>query len=81
MKNFGEQWKVFENVKNKDDPDTPTITKDLPVIRWVEAFEDHRHRCIGVRCVPLAYVIRAVVELEKLTKHTRLRMSRWKVIL
>ena len=27
-------------------------------MKWVEAFEDHLERCIGIRCVPLSYVIR-----------------------
>ena len=58
MRNFEEQWKALEDRKSEDAPDTPLISKDLPVIKWVEAFRDHLHRCIGSRCVPLAYVIR-----------------------
>ena len=57
-RNFEEQWKALEYRKSKDEPDTPLISKDLPVMHWVEAFKDHLHRCIGSRCVPLAYVIR-----------------------
>ena len=58
IRNFEEQWKALEDRKSEDEPDTPLISKDLPVIKWVEAFRDHLHRCIGSRCVPLAYVIR-----------------------
>ena len=61
MKNFSEQWKSLQERKAEDDPETPKISSDLPIIRWVEAFEDHLHRCVGVRCVPLSYDIRLVV--------------------
>lgn len=27
-------------------------------MKWVEAFEDHLEKCIGICCVPLSYVIR-----------------------
>ena len=40
-----------------DDPDVPTITKALPIIKWTEAFQDFLHRVIGARMIPLAYVI------------------------
>jgi hypothetical protein len=36
----------------------PKITKALPIIKWTEAFRDYLHRVIGVRIIPLAYVIR-----------------------
>lgn len=58
MKNFSEQWTSLEERKEEDDPETPTISKELPIMKWVEAFEDHLERCIGVRCVPLSYVVR-----------------------
>jgi hypothetical protein len=59
MKNFSEQWKALED-KNKggDEPEVPKITKALPIIKWTEAFRDYLHRLIGVRTIPLAYVIR-----------------------
>ena len=65
MRNFEEQWKALEDRKSEDAPDTPLISKDLPVIKWVEAFRDHLHRCIGSRCVPLAYVIRDVTDVPE----------------
>ena len=58
MKNFAEQWQSLEERKEEDDPETPTITKELPIMKWVEAFEDHLERCIGVRCIPMSYVVR-----------------------
>ena len=30
-------------------------------MRWVESFEDHLNRCIGVRCVLLSYIVRTGV--------------------
>jgi hypothetical protein len=58
MKNFSEQWKALEDKKGGDEPDVPMISKALPIIKWTEAFRDYLHRVIGVRTIPLAYVIR-----------------------
>ena len=58
MRNFGEQWKALVEKGKEDDPETPPINKALPIIKWIEVFKDHLHRCIGIRKVPLAYVIR-----------------------
>ena len=58
MKNFVKQWQSLEERKEEDDPETTTITKELPIMKWVEAFEDHLERCIGIRCIPLSYVVR-----------------------
>ena len=58
MSRFGEIWKSIVKRKKADEPEVPTISKALPVMRWTEAFRDHLHRCIGSRHIPLAYVIR-----------------------
>jgi hypothetical protein len=58
MKHFSEQWKALKDKKGGDEPEVPKITKALPIIKWTEAFVDYTHRVIGVRSVPLAYVIR-----------------------
>ena len=56
--NFKGLWEAIIKQKEGDEPDTPKITKALPIMKWVESFTDHLHRCIGVRHVPLSYVIR-----------------------
>jgi hypothetical protein len=58
MRNFGEQWKAIKDAKKETQPEVPVISKALPVIKWIEAFQDHCYRCIGQRYIPLAYVIR-----------------------
>jgi hypothetical protein len=58
MKNFSEQWKALEDKKGGDETDVPMISKALPIIKWTEAFRDYLHRIIGVRTIPLTYVIR-----------------------
>ena len=58
MKNFEIQWKALQDRKDDDDPEVPKISKALPIIRWTEAFEDYLSRVIGVRTIPLVYVIR-----------------------
>ena len=58
MSNFEIQWKALKDRKDEDDPDVPTITKALPIMKWTEAFQDFLHRVIGARMIPLAYIIR-----------------------
>ena len=47
MKNFEIQWTVLKERKGDDSPDTPNISKVLPVIKWMEAFQDFLNRKIG----------------------------------
>jgi len=61
LKNFSLQYEAMKAQKDETEPDTPRISKALPVMKWAEAFRDVLHRCVGVRDIPLAYVIR---ELE-----------------
>ena len=57
-KKFQQHWKALEDRKKDDTPDTPKITKSLPIIKWTEAFADHLSRVCGARTIPLSYVIR-----------------------
>ena len=58
IKNFSEQWKALKDRKTGELLEVPKITKALPVIKWTQALADYLHRLIGVRMIPLAYVIR-----------------------
>ena len=58
VKNFGYQKKALEDKVKADKSDVPKFSKALPVIKWTEAFKDYLHRIIGVRGIPLAYIIR-----------------------
>ena len=44
--------------KDEDEPEVPKISKSLPVLKWTVAFQDFSFRALGVRNIPLAYVIR-----------------------
>ena len=57
MKNFDIQWTTLKEKKGDDSPRTPKISKVLPVIKWMEAFQDFLTRKIGNRNIPLAYII------------------------
>ena len=61
MKNFGIQWTALKEKKGDDSPETPKISKALPVIKWMEAFQDFLNRKIGNRNIPLAYIIHDVL--------------------
>ena len=58
IKNFESQWEAIEKKKAKEELDVPIVSKDLPIIKRVEAFRNHLHRCISVRYAPLSYVVR-----------------------
>ena len=66
MKKFGEQWKALKTRKEDDKAETPNISKDLLTIKWVATFRDHLCRCIGVRNIPLTYVVRPDVVVAAL---------------
>ena len=57
MKNFDIQWTAPTEKKGDDSPETPKISKVLPVIKWTEAFQDFLNRKIGNRNIPLADII------------------------
>ena len=57
-KNFEVIWKALEEKAEKDEPDVPKITKQMSVMRWSNAFDDHLHACLGVTKAPLAWIIR-----------------------
>jgi hypothetical protein len=58
IKRFEIQWKALKDKKDGDEPDTPKIAKRLNIMKWSESFRDYLHGCIGVRMIPLAYIIR-----------------------
>ena len=58
MRNFEVQWNSLMQRKEEDRPETPKITRSLPILKWIPAFQDHCSRIIGVRNVPLSYVLR-----------------------
>jgi len=39
LKNFQTQWKAIMDLKEKDPQDCPLITKNIGVVKWLEAFE------------------------------------------
>ena len=40
-----------------DEIEVPKVTRSLPILKWIEAFTGFLHCKIGVRTIPLAYVI------------------------
>jgi hypothetical protein len=57
-KNFEIQWKALMDKKGKDEPEMPKISESLNIMKWSEAFRNILHKCIGVRNLPIVYVIR-----------------------
>ena len=69
-KNFEIQWKAFKEREEADDPEVPKVTKSLPIMKWTEAFQDYLHRIVGVRTIPLAYVMRETMDVPAVPKQT-----------
>jgi hypothetical protein len=67
IKNFTQQWKALMDRKDGEDPEVPKISKTLSIIKWTEAFTDFLHRNIGIRLIPLAYVVRETVPVPSPT--------------
>jgi hypothetical protein len=57
IKVFAAHWKSLQEGKLEDNPETPKISKSLPVVKWTEAFYDFLHPVIGTRTISLAYVV------------------------
>ena len=58
LRDFYEQWEHLLKKGEESNPDTPCITRTLPIIKWTESFEEFLHQVLGVQHVPLSYVIR-----------------------
>ena len=67
MKNFEVQWNALLYKKNARPPDVPKINETLPGIEWMEAFKIFLSRVVGVRTIPLCYVIRDEVKVPVVT--------------
>lgn len=57
VKNFSEQFKALK-ARRDEDIEVPKLSRALPMLKWVESFTDFLSRKIGVRFIPLAYVVR-----------------------
>jgi len=63
IKNFEQHWKALQDRKKEDVAEVPKITKSLGIMKWTEAFTDFLSKTIGVRTIPLAYVVREEVNV------------------
>eukprot|EP00957_Ditylum_brightwellii_P117728 8981159-Ditylum_brightwellii.AAC.1 len=58
IKPFTNQWAGLKDQKRQMQPVVLKITGELPVMQWVDIFDDFLDQRIGVRTIPLSYVIR-----------------------
>ena len=66
-KSFETVWKALTEKAKKDEPEVPKITKQMTVMKWANAFDDHLHSCHGTTKAPLAWIIRAVENVPAIT--------------
>ena len=55
---FTQAWEVSTAGREKDDASVPKISKNLTVMKWTVSFKNYLSKKIGVRMIPLSYVIR-----------------------
>eukprot|EP00957_Ditylum_brightwellii_P052017 3945802-Ditylum_brightwellii.AAC.1 len=58
IKSFTNQWDSLKDQKRQTQPVVPKIIGKLPVMRWVDVFDDSLSRKIYVRSIPLSYMTR-----------------------
>eukprot|EP00957_Ditylum_brightwellii_P047124 3578547-Ditylum_brightwellii.AAC.1 len=58
IRSFTNQWAGLKDCKRQTEPMVPKVTAELPIMRWVDVFEDFLSRKIGVCTIPLSYVMR-----------------------
>ena len=58
MRSFEIQFKALEERKKADKSEPPKLTKGLSIPKWLEAFHLYCRAVLGVRGVPLAYLLR-----------------------
>ena len=60
---FTDQWKALVGKKKETSQEVPKISKELPILKWFESMEDFLSQVVGIRTIPLSYVIRAIVDV------------------
>ena len=58
VKDFKQQMDTLEKRRKEDGPKTTKISKAHPILKWTESFSDFLSRKVGVRTIPLSYVVR-----------------------
>eukprot|EP00957_Ditylum_brightwellii_P032613 2471806-Ditylum_brightwellii.AAC.1 len=56
IRSFTNQWTGLKNCKRQIQPMVLKITGELPILQWVDVFNDFLNRKVGVRTIPLFYV-------------------------
>jgi hypothetical protein len=55
---FEESWEPIAAKKTANNPEPPLVTKALPILPWISAFQSFLLDAVGARSYPLAYIIR-----------------------
>eukprot|EP00957_Ditylum_brightwellii_P136224 10389150-Ditylum_brightwellii.AAC.2 len=59
IKSFTNQWAGLKDRNCQMQLVVPKITGELPIMQWVNVFDDFLNQKIGVKTIPLSYVTRA----------------------
>lgn len=71
------QFEPFKEMQDEhsDPEDLPPVSKSLPILKWMEVFESYLQNSLGVSKVPLAYVTRAVADVENIAENPLLAQN------
>ena len=58
---FKQYLTALESMKKDDKLDVPKVTRSLPIGQWSEAFIIHLEKTLGVRDIPMSYLVRSDV--------------------
>lgn len=59
LKHFKDEHASIKSLKKSNPTEVPKVSKNVPVLKWLESFETFLGNVIGSRDIPLSYVIRA----------------------
>eukprot|EP00957_Ditylum_brightwellii_P029839 2257462-Ditylum_brightwellii.AAC.1 len=65
IKSFTNQWAGLKDCKCQTQPVVPKIAGELPIMQWVDVFDDFINQKIGVRTTPLSYVTRETAMVSR----------------
>ena len=57
LKDIHIKWKALEQMEKQDSPKLPTLSKINTPLKWCESFKHYLYSILGVRKIPLTYVI------------------------
>ena len=68
---FVRQFRLLDDIIDKHQPPQPLapVSTTLPILKWVEHFEEYLRGVLGVDDIPLTYIVRHMKEISQIENH------------